>query len=212
MFANLLLVYQLVHILYGFVRIRTYVVPHSMYVLAFMYVHIYTQYIQPPPPTYVETRQSCSISKICMRWKWGRKIQFYHNCMPAPRPNPLFFGAKYRDGGILHAACARTVDQEKACLTQTGYIQVEPCTGMANSALLPDFFPFKSGHMLIAKVAVMILFHGDGILSRFKTVNFRLEKRGSHVIFWTLNYIRLPSHLFLDRYMILAEVNCAAGK
>lgn len=99
--------------------------------------------------------------------------------MPAPRPNTLFFGAKYREGGILHAACARTVDQEKACLTQTGYIHVERCTDMGNSALLPDFFPFKSGHMVTAKVAIMILFHGDGILSRFKTVNFRLEKRRS---------------------------------
>lgn len=47
MFANLLLVYQLVQI-YGFVRIHTYVVPHSMYVLACMY--IYTHNTSAPPP------------------------------------------------------------------------------------------------------------------------------------------------------------------
>lgn len=39
--------------------------------------------------------------------------------LPAPRPSTLFFfffflGRKYREGDILHAACARTVDQEKS--------------------------------------------------------------------------------------------------
>lgn len=44
----------------------------------------------------------------------------------------------------------------------------------------------KSGHMVTAKVGIMIPFLDDGILSRLKTVNFRLEKRRSHVLFWTL--------------------------
>lgn len=83
---------------------------------------------------------------------------------------------------------------------------------MGNPTLLPDFFSFQSARMVTAKVGIMIPFLDDGILSRLKTVNFRLEKRRSHVLFWTLKYIRLPSHLFLDMYMILAEVNCAAGK
>lgn len=97
----------------GFVRIHTYVVPHTMYALASMYkIHHPTNVHLSSTPK--ETRQSCSMPEIWIRSKGAETSNFITNACLHLAQTFIFLGAKYRDGGILHAACTRTVDQEKS--------------------------------------------------------------------------------------------------